>query len=564
MPMLKMEIEKILEKKSLSEEESFQAGCSIFNGADPAQVASFLALLRAKGETAEELVGLIRAVRSQSKSLKIDRPVLDIAGTGGDQAGTINISTGSALLAARCGIQVLKHGGRSVSSRCGSADVLEALGYEIHLPPEKIEEELERSNFVYCLATDYHPALKKISPIRKGMRIPTVFNLICPLLNPAGADHLQIGVFKPEFVPLIANALFQLGTKRSLVFHGNKLDELSCIGPIEGILVTEKGMEPFRVDPKELGLRPCSLEDLKGGDATLNAALLKKALSGKQTPFSDTLILNAAVALFLFGSVSSLQEGVSLARRKLYGRKSLKEALSQKKGVLAEIKRASPAKGKIGGIANPAERALQYVSGGASAISVLTSDLFEGTLGDLKAVSEALRNTNVPVLRKDFLLRPEQIAESAEHGADIILLIVYFLKEKTKEMLQEARSFGLEAIVEVHNEEELQIALDAGAEIIGVNQRDLKVFIGLDEKGEICRLQRPQGKDFGMHPEIYEKLIPLIPSHLVKIAESGVKSPDDAVSAYRLGYDAVLVGEALTRSEDPAAFISQMRGCHVS
>jgi len=562
--MIKKQIEKLLERKSLNADESFDAASAMIQDADPVQIAALLALLRVKGETADELVGFVNAMRLHAKSFRFDRPVLDIVGTGGDQGGTVNISTGSALLAASCGIPIVKHGNRAVSSLCGSADVLEAMGYNIHLSPHELQESLRKTGFGFCFAPDYHPAMKQVRPIRKGLGIPTLFNLIGPLLNPAGIDHMQIGVYKPEFVQLIAETLFRLGTKRSLVFHSYGLDELTCLGPTDAILVTEKGLESFHVDPEKLGLKKCTREDLKGGDAQTNAQILKGALSGIPSPISDTLILNAGAALFLYGSAINLQEGIQMAKKQLFRKKSLKNAIQKNKNaVLAEIKRASPSKGKIGRIDNVAERALLYADAGATAISVLTSSLFEGTLEDLRNVSAALKETDLPVLRKDFLMKKEQIAEAAEYGADIVLLIVTFLGKKTKEMLLEAHRLGLEAIVEVHDEAELRIALDAGAEIIGVNQRNLKAFITVDDEGKVTSLERRDLKDFTMHPEIYEKLIGQIPPHIVKIAESGVKTADDAEKSFRIGYDAVLVGESLTRAEDPAQFLSSLRNCYV-
>jgi anthranilate phosphoribosyltransferase len=468
---------------------------------DPVKMAGFLMILKAKGETAAEILGLVKAMRSQMKRLDVGHPVLDIVGTGGDMANTVNISTGAALMAARCGVPVVKHGNRAVSSKCGSADVLEEMGIQ-SLP-----------NFTFCFAPDYHPAMKELRPMRNALKTATAFNLIGPLLNPAGTDHLQIGVYKPELVPILAEVLFQLGTKRSLVYSGHGIDELSCIGKTEAILVTDKGMETLVIDPEAMGLKLCTLEDLKGGDAKMNAEILKNP----PRAVLETLILNAGVGLFLYGKAKSVAEGVRMARRK-----SFKDAI-RNGGVIAEIKRASPSKGKIGEIADPAARALEYESMGAAAISVLTSDRFEGSLEDLRKVRGAV---TIPVLRKDFITTKEQLAET---DADAVLLIVSYLKERTKEMLEEARKLRLDAIVEVHTREELAIAIESGADIIGVNQRNLT--------------------DFTMHPEVYQ-LVSEIPKHIVKIAESGVRNVEDAERMYQMGYDAILVGEALTRSQE--------------
>lgn len=497
-------LNQLIEKKSLSSEETFTAVCELLN--DPVKMAGFLVLLRAKGETVDEILGLVKAMRSQMKRVEMDRPVLDIVGTGGDGAGTVNISTGAALMAAKLGIPVVKHGNRAVSSQCGSADVLEAMGYDIHMD---VQKSVQASGFGFCFAPDYHPMMKAMRGLRNALNMPTAFNLIGPLLNPAGTDYLQIGVYLPTLVPIIAEVLFRLGTRRSLVYCGHGIDELSCIGPSEAILVTETGMKKLTIDPEKLGFKLCSLEDLRGGDATMNAALLKQPKGA----ILDTLILNVAVALFLYGPAMSIEEGVKMARKK-----SLKEAI-RKKSVIAEMKKASPSKGKIGEIADLGERAKFYEKSGAAAISVLTSERFEGSLDDLKLV-----RVGVPVLRKDFITSKEELAFTE---ADAVLLIVSELGDRTKEMLDEALLYRLEALVEVHNEAELKIALEAGAEIIGVNQRNLK--------------------DFTMHPERYE-LVRKIPKHVVKIAESGVQNVDDAKRLFAMGYDAILVGEALTRN----------------
>ena len=545
--MLRLAIEELMQGRSLSEEMCYQTGTSLLQGADPHQIAAFLALLRAKGETVEELLGLLTALRKQAIPLTFPYRVLDIVGTGGDGVGTANISTGSALLAAASGIPVVKHGNRAVSSQCGSADVLEALGIEIHLSPDELKKSVAENNFGFCFAPNYHPALQALRPIRKGLNFKTVFHLLGPLLNPANAEHLLLGVADASLVRLMAEVLFQLGTKRSLVFYGHQIDELSCLGPIDALLVTEKGIEPFHIDPEALGLQKCTIEDLMGKDSLFNAEQLKRALLPSGSPLTDTLILNAGAALFIYGKTASLQEGVLLVKERLkkgnvlkpnhlqeillrkrgFARRarSLKEALqNHPRAIIGEIKRASPTAGKITEIPDPASRAKEYARAGVAAISILTDEAFEGSFSDLTAVSKSV---DLPILCKDFLLSPEQIAQAAQAGADAVLLIVAALGKKTKELVQLAHLFGMEALVEVHHEKELEIALDSGADLIGVNQRDLR--------------------DFSMHPELFTALIQKIPAHYIKIAESGIRSLAEAEKLFSLGYNAVLVGEALSR-----------------
>lgn len=531
---MKKILQKLIRKENLSAEECLYAIAQIKEGIEPVQIAAFLALLRAKGETVQELVFFVSALRAEAKKISLPYPILDIVGTGGDGVGTVNISTGSALLAARCGVPIVKHGNRAVSSQCGSADVLEALGFQFDT---QIEKSLNRSCFAFCFAPDYHPLMQSVRPIRAALKVPTFCNLIGPLLNPAGLDHLMIGVFDPAFVPIIAEVLLKLGTKRSLVFHGNGLDELSCLGAVDALLVTGRGIETMRIDPKELGLRICNREDLQGGDKIENAMKLALALKGR-SPLTDTLVLNAGVGLFLYGKAANLQEGISMAKSHTHS-KSLHDALRKNPAaILAEIKRASPSKGKIGEIPDVVQRALGYVMGGAAALSVLTSSRFEGSLEDLRAVTHALSTTQIPVLRKDFISEPIQLAQTAVHGADAVLLIAASLKEKTAEMMAMAKQMGLEAVVEVHTEQE--IAYGKGAEILGVNQRDLS--------------------DFSMHKEVHEQLIGKIPEGAVRLAESGIQTAEDARHLFSLGYDALLVGEALTRAINPLELLSAMRG----
>lgn len=544
--MLRELNEKLVQRKDLSQDEAFAAGNELLDGAESHQAAAFLALLRAKGETVDEILGLIRAVRKRSIFLPIDRPVLDIVGTGGDGAKTINISTGSALLAASCGILVVKHGNRAISSQCGSADVLEALGYPFHTTLEELQKSLRETNFAFCFAPDFHPALRSVRTIRKGLNMPTVFHLIGPLLNPAGIDHLMVGVYDPSLVDLVAEVLFRLVTKKSLVFHGHGIDELSCIGPTSAVLVTPHGKERIEIDPQNLGLKRCSIEDLRGKDARFNARVLRETLSGRENQVAGTLILNAGIGLFLYGAAQTIPEGIERARKRLCegnivkrsflqemiqkkdpapGRKSLKAAIQNGKGaVIAEIKRASPSAGKIAEILHPMEKVREYVQAGAAAISVLTHEAFGGSMQDLNEVAHA---SNVPVLCKDFLIDIAQIAAAASAGADAVLLIVSALKEETARFVKAAHLFGMEAVVEVHHEAELSIALAAQADIIGVNQRDLS--------------------DFSMHPEVFQQIGALIPPAIVKIAESGIRSMAEANELFAIGYDGVLVGEALSR-----------------
>ena len=555
--MLKPYIKQLELGLDLTFEQSYKALNIILQNDIPVQTAAFLVLLSSKGETPNEFAGLIKSVKEHATTIKLDYPVVDIVGTGGDNSGSVNISTAAALLTAACLVPVVKHGNRAQSSICGSADVLEQLGYKLNQSSDDIVESVKETNFGFCFAPNFHPVLAMVRDIRKSLGVPTIFNLLGPMCNPANAEHIVLGVYDPKRVDLIANTLLKIGTKRSIVFSANGMDELSCIGPIEALVVSDK-IEKIMIAPEELGLRKCSLADLAGGDALYNSGLISKAFSGVDTSITDTLILNAAVALYIYGTNASLKECVNIVKERIkqgniiprnrlheiilrkskvpVKKKSLKSALMSKPSgtVLAEIKRASPSAGSIASISDPVARAISYVEAGASAISVLTDEGFSGLIDDLKNVAKALKDTNIPILCKDFFIYPEQIADAKNAGADAILIMVSVLHNNTARMVRLAHEFGLEALVEVHSPDELPIALHSGADVIGVNQRDLR--------------------DFSMHPEIYGDLIKLIPHNIVKIAESGVNSYEDALNMYRLGYNAVLVGTALSKLNDPREF----------
>lgn len=553
-------IQTLAKGQDLSSEEAFLAANALLGDIEPILAGQFLSLLHAKGETADELIGFHRALTENGRQIATDKPFVDIVGTGGDKAGTLNISTGGSLLVAACGVPVIKHGNRAVSSKCGSADVLAELGYNLNLSDLEVHEKLANNEFAFLFAPNFYPVLRKLNDVRRKLATPTIFNLMGPLLNPAGRAHIILGVYQAKYVPVIAEALFKLGTTRSLVFHGNGLDELSCLDNLQAKLVTREGISDININLQELGLSQSHLSDLAGGDRMYNAQMLIKTLNGTRTGISDSLALNAGAALWMYGQAANLSEGVKLAQARLaqgdivklnklqqivhrkyqapVKRKSMKDSLRAKEfAVISEIKRASPSAGHIADIGDPLERARQYASYGAAAISVLTDAGFNGSMADLKRVTDGLKDTPVPVLCKDFMLTPPQIAEAAANGADVILLIVHVLQEKTFEMAKIAHSFGLEVLVEVHNPSELEIALAADADVIGVNQRDLN--------------------DFSMHPDQFAELIKLIPADRVKVAESGLKTREDALKAIALGYDGVLVGEALSRLENPATFFGK-------
>lgn len=322
--MLRPYLLQLLDKAPLSTDDAEAAMRMILTEADPIQVAAFLAILKYRGETADEIIGMIRALEEHAIPVNLPTPTLDIVGTGGDLAHTVNISTGSAILAAACGVPIAKHGNRSVSSRSGSADVLEAFGLQIELSPKQLSKCLSEINIAFMYAPYYHPSLKKLGTIRRALKFPTLFNLLGPLLNPAKAEYALIGVAHEGFVELVANVLLQLKhIKRALVFHGCGLDELTPLGPMTAYHVHEGKIEKITLDPEALGFAPCTLEDLQGGDADLNAALLKKAFGGEPSALADALAFNAGAALWIYGRASTLEEGIYTAKKALAAGKAL-------------------------------------------------------------------------------------------------------------------------------------------------------------------------------------------------------------------------------------------------
>jgi len=311
--MLTHLLTKLTEGQNLEFEEAKEGIEGILTSADPVQAGAFLALLRAKGETPTEVAGMAQTMRKHLIPVKTEQPVLDIVGTGGDKAHTVNISTGAALVAAACGVPVAKHGNRSVSSQCGSADVLEELGVRIHLTPDEVAQSIQEVGFGFMFAPLFHPAMKAIAPIRKSLKIRTIFNILGPLLNPAQAQYCMVGVFHPSLVDLVAHTFQKVGVKRSFVFHGCGLDEITPIGEAKGVLVEKGRLTPVTITPKQ----SCSLEDLVGGTAEQNAKMLENVFDGKPGPLADTLALNAGVGLWVYGAASSPNEGVEKAQAAL-------------------------------------------------------------------------------------------------------------------------------------------------------------------------------------------------------------------------------------------------------
>jgi anthranilate phosphoribosyltransferase len=301
--------------ESLSEEQAAAAMGEIMEGnATPAQIAGFAVALRAKGESIEEVVGLVRTMRALGRHVDVSEEVLDTCGTGGDRAGTFNVSTAAALVCAGAGVPVAKHGNRAASSRCGSADVLEALGVRIDLPPEGVARCIREAGIGFCFAPIFHPSMRHAGLPRRELGVPTIFNFLGPLTNPAGASCQALGVADPQMLPKMVEALALLGSRHVLAFHGEDgLDELSTTAPSRVLELRDGRTSEWAVEPSELGLGRTDLSSLVGGSPEENAAALQGVLAGEPGPHRDIVTLNAAAGLIAADRAPSLESGIQIA-----------------------------------------------------------------------------------------------------------------------------------------------------------------------------------------------------------------------------------------------------------
>jgi anthranilate phosphoribosyltransferase len=316
--MIQEALQQVLDGRSLDRAQARAVMEEIMRGeATPAQIGGFLVALRAKGETADEIAGCAEAMRAHALPVRPRRDdLVDTAGTGGDGARTINISTAAALVAAAAGAAVAKHGNRAVSSACGSADVLEALGFTLEQAPRRIEQSIDELGFGFLFAPAHHPAMRHAAPVRKELATRTVFNVLGPLTNPAGARAQVVGVYSEHLVRTIAEVLAQLGARRAFVVHGaGGIDELSPVGPNVVAEVVDGTVRERRLDPEsELGLPRCDVDELRGGTPAENAAALREVFEGADGGRRNAILLNAAGAIAAAGHAPDLREGLELAR----------------------------------------------------------------------------------------------------------------------------------------------------------------------------------------------------------------------------------------------------------
>jgi anthranilate phosphoribosyltransferase len=318
-------LSRLSAREPLTAEEAEQVlGTVLVGDATPAQIGAFLTLLHAKGETVEEVTGLARAMVVAAVPVDLGpelggNVVVDLVGTGGDRLSSINVTTLAAFIVAGCGVPVCKHGNRAASSAVGTADVLEALGVAIEVGPDGVAACVRKAGIGFCFAQRFHPAMKFVGPVRKEIGVPTVFNFLGPLINPARVRHQLVGVSDPMMAPIMLEVLGATGSRRSMIIHADDgLDELSVtsLSTVRELVGDGTGafeVTEWRVDPAALGFAPATMEDLRGGDAAYNASVIRAVLAGEQGPRRDIGVLNAAAGLMVAGRVTDLESGIEAA-----------------------------------------------------------------------------------------------------------------------------------------------------------------------------------------------------------------------------------------------------------
>jgi anthranilate phosphoribosyltransferase len=318
MPDLKPFVAKAAAGEALNRDDARAAFEIIMSGeATPSQIGGFLMALRVRGETVDEIVGAVGAMRARMLTVNAPADAIDIVGTGGDGAGTYNISTLAALIVAGAGVPVAKHGNRALSSKSGTADALSCLGVKLDIGPDTIARCISEAGLGFMFAQQHHSAMRHVGPTRVELGTRTIFNLLGPLSNPAGVNQQLVGVFAPQWVLPVAEVLRDLGSKSVWVVHGEGLDEITTTGVTQVAALENGNIRTFELTPSDFGLETVLLADLKGGDGAHNAVALKGVLQGDATPYRDISLANAAASLVIAGRAADLREGMVLARQSL-------------------------------------------------------------------------------------------------------------------------------------------------------------------------------------------------------------------------------------------------------
>jgi anthranilate phosphoribosyltransferase len=318
MPELKPFIAKVANGQALSRDEARLAFDILMSGeATPSQIGGFLMALRVRGETVEEISGAVSTMRAKMLPVKTSAAVMDIVGTGGDGLGTYNISTLAALIVASCGVAVGKHGNRALSSKSGTADALTALGVKLDIAPDLIARCIDQAGIGFMFAQVHHAAMRHVGPSRVELGTRTIFNLLGPLSNPAGARKQLLGVFSPRWVQPIAEVMRDLGSETVWVVHGDGMDEITTTGVTQVSALENGTIRSFELTPEDFGVPRASIDDLKGGDGEVNAKALRAVLSGAKNAYRDIALCNAAASLVIAGKTGDLREGMAIAAQAL-------------------------------------------------------------------------------------------------------------------------------------------------------------------------------------------------------------------------------------------------------
>ena len=587
-------VEKFSSGNSLKKSEIKEVFLSIMNNeCNDAEIIAFLMTLKTKGETVEEITGAAEVLREMSLKLNLNsKELVDTCGTGGDGQNTFNISTASAIVAATAGVKIAKHGNKSISSKSGSADLLEYSGINIDLDEEQAQKCFDDNGITFMFAPKYHKAMKNVANVRKNIKTRTIFNVLGPLSNPANANYQILGVYDKKLVLPIAKVIKDLGVKRAMVVHSEEgLDEISCEKDTYIAELNEGKISEYTINPKEFDLEILPLESLKVNTVEESFKIFMDMLNNKNKAAVNIVSLNAGSAIYISGVRDSLKEGIEFARELIISGKALNKfedikksmpekittpkileeilenkakevterkskisvqdlkeinymnslkrdfkgalinKISQNKAaVIAEIKRASPSLGELNMNIIPAKVAADFESMGAACLSVLTdAKYFKGSGAILEM---AKKGCGLPVLRKDFIIDEYQIDESVTMGADCILLIVSALdKVLLKNLYDAAKIRDLDVIVEVHDYNELELALEIDCDIIGINNRNLHTF------------------DVDLNTS--EELVKYIKDDQLIIAESGIHTYEDVKKMNQCGINTFLVGESLMTAKDP-------------
>ena len=587
-------VEKFSSGNSLKKSEIKEVFLSIMNNeCNDAEIIAFLMTLKTKGETVEEITGAAEVLREMSLKLNLNsKELVDTCGTGGDGQNTFNISTASAIVAATAGVKIAKHGNKSISSKSGSADLLEHSGINIDLDEEQAQKCFDDNGITFMFAPKYHKAMKNVANVRKNIKTRTIFNVLGPLSNPANANYQILGVYDKKLVLPIAKVIKDLGVKRAMVVHSEEgLDEISCEKDTYIAELNEGKISEYTINPKEFDLEILPLESLKVNTVEESFKIFMDMLNNENEAAVNIVSLNAGSAIYISGVRDSLKEGIEFARELIISGKALNKfedikksmpekittpkileeilenkakevterkskisvqdlkeinymnslkrdfkgalinKISQNKAaVIAEIKRASPSLGELNMNIIPAKVAADFESMGAACLSVLTdAKYFKGSGAILEM---AKKGCGLPVLRKDFIIDEYQIDESVTMGADCILLIVSALdKVLLKNLYDAAKIRDLDVIVEVHDYNELELALEIDCDIIGINNRNLHTF------------------DVDLNTS--EELVKYIKDDQLIIAESGIHTYEDVKKMNQCGINTFLVGESLMTAKDP-------------